>query len=282
MAETPKQQPPAELDLLEMLSYTGNALKSAIFWLFNLLIGITQWAIKIIVFSIKNIAWAIVFALLGYGGITLYQSIPRQKPITTELIAQSNALRESDVIEYINRTGRLLQHRTETNLLTVANNLNMQPSDVEQIRSLRAGWAIDTDGDGVPNRANYTKRDTSGAVDGMFYVELCAHGAIIAQVAQSLPSFLQDNPYFCQRHSASIQTLEALKASIDNEVEVLARLQETVYANAPKQMAGAAAPAAAGAAAGAAAPNFAYQIPLYHSDILSMKKQSQEIATKLN
>lgn len=282
MAENQLQKlPPGELDIFEMFDRMGVYFKQLCRWLFNLAISITQWAIKIIVFSIRNIAWFIIFGLLGYGLLMAWENMPSHNAITTELIARSNALHESDVIEYINRTGVLLKSRSEADLATAAVQLNIPLTDVQQIISLQAGWGVDTDNDGAPNRGNYTEqRDTTGVVEGLFYVKLRTKNKdIIGQMEHNLLDFLQGNNYFNQQHSAHMHSLMAQKASIDKEVEALVQLQQGIYAIAPQLLMRAASAPSTTEAVGTVANNI--QIPLYHHDILSLESQSRRIASEL-
>ena len=274
---------PQELDLFEMFDYMLLKIKQFVQWLFNIVIGATQIVISVIAFIIRNIAWVLVFAILGCA-LAWWQCSGEH--YVGEMQANANALSEAEAIAYINQLPKLLANKSEQNVLAVAEHLGMSVADVEKITKIKAGYGIDVDGDGRVDRASYSQRDT-GRVKGVFYVMVSAtDDRVLVDAQRGLQSFLYGNPYFRQRAQSRVESLQAQKADLEEQIVRLGALQQLVYSsNTVTTLATNAmgANAMGGNAMGgnAMGGNAIILLPLYHNEILSLRDRSTHIERTL-
>lgn len=267
---------PQELDLFEMFDYMLLKIKQFVQWLFNIVIGATQIVISVIAFIIRNIAWVLVFAILGCA-LAWWQCSGEH--YVGEMQANANALSEAEAIAYINQLPKLLANKSEQNVLAVAEHLGMSVADVEKITKIKAGYGIDVDGDGRVDRASYSQRDT-GRVKGVFYVMVSAtDDRVLVDAQRGLQSFLYGNPYFRQRAQSRVESLKSQNVDINEQIVRLGALQQLMYSpntvSALVAQNGNAGGNAGGNAMGIAA------IPLYHNDLLALRERSSDIEQKL-
>lgn len=270
---------PQELDLFEMFDYMLLKIKQFVRWVFGIAVTVIQIAVSLIAFIIRNIAWVLIFVLLGCA-LVWWRCLGDY--YEAEMQVNANALSEAEAIAYINQLPKLLANKSEQNVIAVAEHLGMSVSDVQKLIKIKAGYGVDLDGDGNADRVSYSQRDT-GRVKGVFYVFVSAtDDRVVVDMQRGIQAYLYSNPHFRQMAQSRVESLQAQKADLEEQIVRLGALQQLVYSSSTVTTLAAnamGANAMGGNAMGANAmgTNAIILLPLYHNEILGLRESSSRI-----
>lgn len=180
--------PQHEVDLYEILQRVFNAIR-------NFFVSIFSWIFRIIgisaeycfYFCIKHFIFLFISGILGLS--IGYISSKTAKPYyESNLIARSNIVSNSDMINYINRLHYMAK---EKDTISLAKVLKLDLLTTGSIQDIQAYWMIDENKDGIPDKIDYENKfdpDTlkpARRIDNKFYVNLTVYNNTIIDSIQN-------------------------------------------------------------------------------------------------
>ncbi len=142
-----------EIDLLELFNKTGKGIK-------RFLINIWDIFFKVTVFFIKKSPYLILFIILGFL-VALLKFKTSDRYYSSDMILRSNSTSNADMIAHINE---LHFYGVENNNQALAQSLDLDSTEVENLVDIEAFWIIDRNRDGIPDlvdEKNKYDQDTS-------------------------------------------------------------------------------------------------------------------------
>ena len=142
-----------EIDLLELFNKMGKGIK-------RLFINIWDIFLKVTVFFIRKSPYLIAFIILGFL-VALLKFKTSDRFYSSDMILRSNSVSNADMIAHINK---LRFYGEEENKQALAQSLNLDSAEVENIVAIEAYWIIDINRDEIPDLVddkNRYNQDTS-------------------------------------------------------------------------------------------------------------------------
>jgi len=227
MADTKKtdirKQTSDEIDLLELFRKTGNKFKDFIIWLWELFLRIT-------VFFIRKSPYLITFIILGFL-VALFKFKTSDRFYLSDMILRSNSVSNADMIAHINK---LHFYGEEDNKQALAQSLNLDSAEVENLVDIEAFWIIDRNRDGIPDMIddeNKYDEDTSVThMSSRFDVRVkTLHPQSLDKVRDGILHHINTNQFFEKINRIRLIQLRERIAKTETELSELDSLQNYKY-----------------------------------------------------
>lgn len=213
-----------EIDLIVLFQKLFDKIKAFFLGLFKLLI-------TLIVFSLKNIHYLILAAIIGgFVGQFFYKASKRY--YSSDLVARSNGITNADMIGYLNDLGKLCK---ENNYLSLAQLFEIGDSTAQKIKNIEAFWFVDVNKDKIGDYVDFSKSfdvsdTTKRLIQDRFHlkVELYDNNAFIP-FREGLYSYIKRNPYLQKLNQLRQEELKELISLTENEIKKLDSLQNLEY-----------------------------------------------------
>lgn len=274
--QVPRETHNEEIDIFEIMNRFGHGFKNFMIWCYNLLLKLGLLLLSLFFFLIRKFVWLLVFAVVGGVLGYFYSQSEHALYYSSEMAAKTLAMDSKYVVDQINSLGQNLGG-SEYDAITTA--LHISADDVKSIRSIKAGYGIDINGDGVSNYVDYDNeadpRDTTiSFVKDLFYVQVeLFNDSLMGKIQQGLLDYIKNNPYLIENNRIRVSSLSSQIVDINIEIDKLDSLQRIMYFEMPKQK-----------------THFDVEKmvfmtenepPLYHSEILKLKNQRLEVEKTL-
>ncbi len=227
MADTNKpdirKQTSDEIDLLELFQKTGNTFKKFVTWLWELFLRIT-------VFFVRKSPYLIAFIILGFF-VALLKFKTSERFYSSDMILRSNSVSNADMIAHINK---LRFYGEEDNKLALAQSLNLDSVEVENLIDIQAFWIIDRNRDGIPDivddRNRYNEDTTVTHMSSRFDVRVkTMHPQSLNKVRDGILHHINTNQYFEKINRIRLIQLRERIAKTETELSELDSLQNYKY-----------------------------------------------------
>lgn len=266
-----------EIDIIDLFGRMARGIGKFLIWCYNALMQLFIFIIQLILFLSKKIVWIGVFSSIGIAvGILLFSVSKRY--YTSELIAFSNSIDNKYIVSAVNLLNDPLRGGKETYDI-VSQYLNLKEADVEKIKSIKAGYGIDEDFDGIVDRVDYDNtfrvKDSIGVkIKGIFYIQIEVFDeGIMDPIQEGILNYISKNKYLTEMNNTRILQQKQRIRNIDKEIDKLDSLQHIMYFETPKLK--------------STMPSdklvFMNEIDqkLFHKDILELKQEKLEIEKEL-
>jgi len=219
-----------EIDLLELFSRMGRGIKRGIFWIYKLILDF-------LILIIRKSLWILAFTIIGLVvAYVIYQGSRRY--FSSEMTAISNSINNTYVVSSINLLNDLFR---QSNYSIAANYLNIDISQVQQVKSIEAFYTIDINKDRLPDyidyKRQYNPKDTTiKRLDNYFVIRLEVYDeAIFAQVRDGIKNYIYKNKFIIDNNNERIRQNKILIETIEAEIRRLDSLQKVEYFELPQQ-----------------------------------------------
>lgn len=235
---TPKRNANDEIDLLDLFSRMGHGLKNLFIWIYNFIIQIFILFIRFFLFLAKKAVWIGIFCIIGLI-IGFVQFKGSKRYYASEMIAFSNSIENKYIVSAINLLNDPLRTGKE-NYDVIASYLGVDINKVELIKSIKSGYGIDNDLDGLVDYVDYNDefdaRDSTGVkLKGIFYTQLEVFDeSMMGQIQTGILNYIYKNKYLADMNRTRIQQYHQRIANIDREIDKLDSLQHIMYFETPK------------------------------------------------
>lgn len=273
-----KKPQPEEIDLLDLFARMGNGLKNLMIWLYNLVVKVAIIIIGLFLFVAKKAIWIIIFGIAGAAfGYFVFSNTRRF--YSSEMVACSNSIENKYIVASINLLDAPIRSGMDS-YTVLATHLNVPEKDIRIIKSIRAGYGIDTDLDGIADYVDYEDkfdaRDTTCAkLKGIFYTQIeLFDDNYMEEMQNGLLNYINKNQYLIEMNKNRVSQLNQQIDAIEREIQKLDSLQHIMYFVTPKIK--------------NTIPSdklvFMNEIDqkLYHKDILELKNSKREIEKDLS
>lgn len=213
-----------EIDLLELFYKLSNKISDFIKAVF-------KYLLFSIIFIIRHLHYLIlamvVGGVIGYG---LFKSTKRY--YSSDMIAESNGISNSDMINYINDLHPLC---LESNKSSLSNALAISDSISQKIKDIQAYYFIDINkdrvGDYVDFDNNFDLKDTTQRRLGdRFYLKLEVYdNTVFPFVRDGILKYIKQNPYLLKLNEIRKRELRNMINQTEAEIGKLDSLQKTEY-----------------------------------------------------
>ena len=227
MADTNKpeirKQTSDEIDLLELFRKTGNKFKGFVIWLLELFLRIT-------VFFIRKSPYLIAAIVLGFL-VSIYFYTKSERFYDSDMVLRSNAVTNPDMISHINKLHFFIE---EDNIVSLANNLNLDSTDISNIVDLEAFWIIDVNKDDVPDFVDYKKKFTADTnvrrITSRFDIRVRTfEPQDLSKVRDGILFHINNHEYFQKRNEIRLKQLAENILKTEAEMHELDSLQNFKY-----------------------------------------------------
>ncbi len=229
--QTPKQN--EEIDLLELFQRMGRSVRKGINWVINL-------AYQFFLLILRKSIWIGVSMIVGIVvGISLF--FATQRFYASEMVAKANVTENNFVVNAINQLNDLC---IDGNYKTLAYYLETTELNASKIKSIRAGYGIDINFDGITDYVDYKNevnlKDTNiRRLSRLFYVRVEVYNETgFATVTEGTKKYIWKNPYIIKNNEVRKIQIEAMISSYNQEIKKLDSLQKSYYFNQLTQKAG--------------------------------------------
>ncbi|MFN8259038.1 MAG: hypothetical protein U0W24_25335 [Bacteroidales bacterium] len=213
-----------EIDLIELLQKIGDMIRNGLNKLGNLLM-------EFLVLLVKKSLWIIGFTILGACiGFFLFSLTKRY--YTSEMMARSNAVDNSIVINAINQLNELCLNN---NRIMLAQYLGTDIESATKVKSIKAFYAIDNNKDGFVDEADYENTynpsdTTKKRSNYIFYLKVEVFDEkVFPIVNHGTKKYINQSPYVSLNDSIrKVQALNMINY-YNNEIQKLDSLQKTYY-----------------------------------------------------
>ncbi|MCK5170200.1 MAG: hypothetical protein KAQ75_09995 [Bacteroidales bacterium] len=211
-----------EIDLIEVFQKMGNGIKNLFNSFFNLLYSI-------LLFFIRKSILILILILLGLAfGYFKYKSSPRY--YSSSLEANSNAISSIDMINYVNNIHELFK---KGNKLGLQSKLNINLTELEKIKNIKAFKVVDFNDDKVTDLIDYNEKySTSDSIVSAtrFVVKVEVYDPQIFPVIQeSFIEYINKNKYINELNIIRKKQLEELITKLSEEITSLDSLKKVEY-----------------------------------------------------
>ena len=218
-----KKQTSDEIDLLELFRKTGNKLKKFVIWLWELFLRIT-------VFFLRKSPYLIAFIILGFLA-ALLKFKTSDRFYSSDMILRSNSVSNADMIAHINK---LHFYGEEENKQALAQSLNLDSTEIENLVDIEAFWIIDKNRDGIPDMIddkNKYDEDTSVThMSSRFDVRVkTLHPQSLYKVRDGILYHINTNQFFEKINRIRLIQLRERIAKTEIELSELDSLQNYKY-----------------------------------------------------
>lgn len=218
-----KKQTSDEIDLLELFRKTGNKFKEFVTWLWELFLRIT-------VFFIRKSPYLIAFIILGFL-VALLKFKTSDRFYSSDMILRSNSVSNADMIAHINK---LHFYGEEDNKQALAQSLNLDSAEVENLVDIEAFWIIDRNRDEIPDlvddRNRYNEDTTVTHMSSRFDVRVkILQPQSLDKVRNGILHHINTNQFFEKINSIRLRQLRERIAKTETELSELDSLQNYKY-----------------------------------------------------
>lgn len=218
-----QKRPNDEIDLLELFNKMGKGIK----WFF---INIWNIFLKVTVFLIRKSLYLIAFIILGFL-VALLQFNTSDRFYSSDMILRSNSVNNADMIAHINK---LHFYGEENNKQALAQSLNLDSAEVENIVDVEAFWIIDRNRDGIPdlvdNKNKYDQDTTVTHMSSRFDVRVkTLQPQSLDKVKGGILRHINTNLFFEKINRIRLVQLRERIAKTETELSELDSLQNYKY-----------------------------------------------------
>lgn len=217
-----------EIDLVELFSRMGKAIKSFFTWLLRLFNGF-------ILLLVRKSLWLFSFSIIGiFFGYLVYKNTPRY--YSSEMIARSNAINNSVVINSINLLNNLFENN---NYKTLGSYFGITTQNAEKIKSIEAFYGIDVNRDNIVDFVDYEKKyspkdTTQKRLTDVFYLKISVYDeAVFKDARDGIKQYLNSNPYLVEYDAVRKKQALSLIEEYKNQIKKLDSLQKVQYFEVP-------------------------------------------------
>ena len=212
-----------EIDLLELFNKMGKGIK-------RLFINIWDIFLKVTVFFIRKSPYLITFIILGFL-VALLKFKTSDRYYSSDMILRSNSVNNADMIAHINK---LHFYGEEDNKLALAQSLDIDSTEVENLVDIEAFWIIDENRDGIPDLVDHKNKydqDTSVThVSSRFDVRVkTLHPQSLDKVKDGILYHINANQFFEKNNRIRLIQLRERIAKTETELSELDSLQNYKY-----------------------------------------------------
>jgi len=227
--QTQMQKHSDEIDLLELFNRMGKAIKNFIKWLISIIESFFLLLIR------KSI-WVISFSIIGgFVGYSFYNNTPRF--YSSEMVARSNSMNNSVIVNSINLLNDLFENR---NFTALANYLGTTSKEAEKIKSIDAYYGIDLNKDKIADFIDYNnlynpKDTTQKRLPDVSYLKISVFDeTIFPNVRDGIKKYISTNPYILQNNNVRKEQTISMIEEYQSEIKKLDSLQKVQYFEVPK------------------------------------------------
>jgi hypothetical protein len=222
-------KPSEEIDLLELFSRMGNAIKNLFKWIALLFKSF-------FLLLVRKSFWILTFSIIGgFVGYFFYSNTPRF--YSSEMVARSNSMNNSVIVNSINLLNDLFENK---NYKALGSYLGISPEEAMKIKSIEAFYGIDINKDDIADyidyREKYNPKDTAQKrISDIFYLKISVYDeSIFPFIRDGIKKYISTNPYILQNNDVrKIQETSMIK-ELNDEIIKLDSLQKVQYFEIPK------------------------------------------------
>ena len=254
-----------EIDLIEVFQKMGNGIKS----LYNIFLNLLY---SILLFFIRKSILIFVIIVLGIAfGFFQYKTSPRY--YSSSLEASSNAISSIDLINYLNNIHELFK---DNNNDVLQSKLELDSLTIENIKDVKAYKAIDLNKDGITDIIDYDEiYETSDTTisRSRFVIKVEVYDPkVFPTIQKSILNYINQNNYITEINTIRKKQLTELIIKLNNEILSLDSLKRTEYFKKEEKLK---------TQAGQLLVINEKETQLYHSQIIALYKQKQELERTL-
>jgi len=222
-------KPKDEIDLFEVGSRSWGAFKKLLIGIKDLIVYLIILTKDIIVFTIifllRKSLWIASFTAVGMIlGFMLYSL---QKPSYLYISeGETGGIDNTVVIDHVNRLNQLIG-----DTLQLANYLNLTIDQATEIRSIKACYGIDDNGDGKPDYIDDTgkkyrhKDSTQTRLPSFVQFRVSLYDKdVLPAVSEGLFQYIKNNTYIQNLYKIDKEQREALIDGLDKEIARLEKI----------------------------------------------------------
>ena len=255
-----------EIDLIEVFQKLGNWIVDLFNKFFNLLYKIFLFFIR------RSILIGIIVIIALILGYVRYKTSERYYSSTLE--AYSNAMSSLDLIKYINNVHELFK---EDDTLNLEAKLGISMTDIEKIRDVQAFKVIDLNKDGITDLVDYDNKyetsDTTISKSRLVVKVEVFDQSVFPIIQESILNYISKNKYINELNTIRKKQLNELIGKLNIEITTLDSLEKTEYFKKDDDM--------LKSQAGQLLVMNEKETQLYHSQIISLYKQKQDLERTL-
>ena len=196
-----------------------------------LIIHTKDFIVSIIIFLLRKSLWIASFAIIGIMIGFIVFSVQRPSYLFTSEV-ETGGIDNSVVIEHVNRLEQLIG-----DTLLLSKHLNLTIEQAKEIRSIKACYGIDQNGDGKPDYIDITgdkfrHKDTSQTrVPSFVHFRLSLYDKdVLPAVRNSLYQYIQKNTYIQNLYKIDREQKKALIDELDKEILGLGKIDSVQLA----------------------------------------------------
>ena len=212
-----------EIDLLELFSKMGKGTRRFFLNIWNIFLKVT-------VFLIRKSPYLIAFIILGFlVALLIFKTSDRF--YSSDMILRSNSISNADMIAHINK---LHFYGEEDNKQALAQSLNLDSVEVDNIVDIEAFWIIDENRDGIPDlvddRNKYDQDTSVTHMSSRFDVRVkTLQPQSLDKVKGGILHHINTNPFFEKINNIRLRQLRERIAKTGTELSELDSLQNYKY-----------------------------------------------------
>jgi hypothetical protein len=218
-----QKRPNDEIDLLELFNKMGKGIK-------RLFINIWDIFLKVTVFLIKKSPYLIAFIILGFL-VAFLKFKTSDRFFSSDMILRSNSVANADMIAHINK---LHFYGEEDNKQALAQSLDLDSAEVENLVYIEAFWIIDINRDGIPdlvdNKNKYDQDTTVTHMSSRFDIRVkTLQPQSLDKVRDGILYHINTNLFFEKINRIRLVQLRERIAKTETELSELDSLQNYKY-----------------------------------------------------
>jgi hypothetical protein len=213
-----------DIDLLDLLSRIRNAFAS----MFN---GIGRGFLVSVAFLFRNV-WPLLFSVIIGLVLSLTLKMVSKPFYVSEIILRSNAIPNSDMIEYF---GKLTAALKENNYAGISSALSVPLEKASKIDDIRPYWVVDKNKDNVQDyidyKGSFNVYDTlDQRMQDRFVVEVSlGDPSILPAISKGFLSFPRNNEAFRLKNDFRLKKNTELLTRLAYDIKQLDSLQKVKY-----------------------------------------------------
>jgi uncharacterized protein YneF (UPF0154 family) len=267
MSEQPsKETKVEEIDLLELFQRIGKSIRKGINWIINL-------AYQFFLLILRKSIWIGVSMIIGISvGISLF--FVTQRFYASEMVARANVTENNFVVNAINQLNDLC---IDGNYSALAKYLETNELNASKIKSIKAGYGIDINADGITDYVDYENKvnpkDTNiRRLSKLFYVRVEVYDETgFATITEGTKKYIWKNPFIAENNTVRKQQAMDMINSYNLEIRKLDSLQKSYYFTQLTQRAG----------NGQMMFLNEKEVKLFHRDMIALVSEKQSIEKAL-
>ncbi|MDX9929241.1 MAG: hypothetical protein RBS37_05250 [Bacteroidales bacterium] len=226
MSKSEKKAEPRndEIDLIDLFNRMGKSLGRG----FK---ALGRASLHIIAFLFRKWLWLGISILLGIA-LAFIIKFSTERLYTSDITLRSNAIRNADMIEYINKLHTFCR---EENYAELAAAMAVPEERIRFVKDIRAYWVIDMGSDFIPDhvdfRNNHDVLDTINIrMQDRFVIRVKISGPQeLSSIRDGIIRFVHKNDFFQQQNELRLQQNKILLSRFGYEIEQLDSLQKVKY-----------------------------------------------------